>query len=272
LTAGLLGLVLAATSLLLLAIALFVASGRRRFRAMVASDIAELFSGPVEEVGSREMIERWESLPEPVRRHMRYAIPTSRGPIGTARLKHDGFFRTKPDQGWLPIEGEEYFTIRRPGFVWDASIRLAPFLWIEARDCVLKGRGHMLVNVCSTFTVADARGAETDQGSLLRWLAEVVWFPFGFVGEAIQWEAVDERSARATIMEGGSPVSAIFEGDEEGKFVRLSANRYRDVGGGEAVLTPWLGLCRDYREFDGVRVPADIEVWNRVSSVMRSSM
>jgi len=260
LTACLIWIVLLAISLLLVAIATLVASGRKRFRAMVSSNVAELYSEPAQEVGSMEMNQRWESLPEPVRRHLRYAIYASRGPMRTARLKHGGFFRTRPGQRWLPIQGEEYFTIRRPGFVWDASIRLAPGLWIEARDRLHRGRGHMLVKLWSAFKMADARGAEIDQGALLRWLAEVVWFPFGFVGEAIQWEAVDARSARATIIEGGSPLSAIFEGDEEGKFVRLRANRYWDVGGGKTVLTPWVGLCNDYRDFGGVRIPAEIEV------------
>ena len=31
-------------------------------------------------------------------------------------------------------------------------------------------------------------------------------------------------------------------------------------GGGKTVLTPWVGLCNDYRDFGGVRIPAEIEV------------
>jgi uncharacterized protein DUF6544 len=58
----------------------------------------------------------------------------------TARLKHDGLFRTTPDQRRFRIEGEQYFTVARPGFVWNASIRLAPFLWIEARDRLVSDR------------------------------------------------------------------------------------------------------------------------------------
>src|SRR3972149_6454784 len=32
------------------------------------------------------------------------------------------------------------------------------------------------------------RSAEIDQGASLRWLAECVCFPYGFVGDSIQWE------------------------------------------------------------------------------------
>ena len=141
--------------------------------------------------------------------------------IRTARLKHGGYFRTKPDHRWFPVQGQQYFTVSRPGFVWNGSIRLAPLLWIEVRDRLLSGWGNMLVRFCSIFTMADASGAEIDQGASLRWLAEMVWFPYGFAGDSIRWEAIDERSARGTLM--------------------------------RAELTPWVGL---FQRLPRVRWPA----------------
>src|SRR3990172_7691540 len=93
----------------------------------------------------------------------------------------------------------------------------APLVWIEARDCLLSGRREMLIKVYSLFTIAEARSAEIDQAARLRWLAECVWFPYGFVGKAIQWDPIDERSARATLRQDGLPVSAVVEIDDEGK-------------------------------------------------------
>ncbi len=166
----------------------------------------------------------------------------------------------KPNGRWLPIEGEEYFTVATPGFVWHAVVRPAPLVWIEARDRLLSGRGNMLVKLCSTLTIADAGGPEIDQGANLRWLAEAAWFPYAFAGDPIQWEPIDTRSARVTLLQEGLPVSAIVEVDEEGKLVRLRADRYRDAGGGRAALTLWTGLYGDYRDFNGTRVPSSVEV------------
>jgi hypothetical protein len=45
-----------------------------------------------------------------------------------------------------------------------------------------------------------------------------------------------------------------------GRMVLISGARYRDVGGGKAVLTPWLGRCSGYRAFGHFRVPAHVEV------------
>jgi hypothetical protein len=55
-------------------------------------------------------------------------------------------------------------------------------------------------------------------------------------------------------------VSAVFDFDAEGKLTGLRAERYRDLGGGAAALTPFIGRYADYREFGGFRVPASVEV------------
>jgi hypothetical protein len=138
-----------------------------------------------------------------------------------------------------------------------------PLLWIQARDRLVSGRGNMLVKAMSAFAVADASGPGIDQGSMLRWLAESVWFPYALVGDAIQWEPIDERSARALIRGKGLPVQAVFEMDTEGRIVALHADRYRDISGGRSVLTAWSGRYADYLEFGGFRIPSAVEVtWN----------
>ncbi len=148
--------------------ALMVLVGRVRFRALVTREVATLFSETDGGLGPDQLAARWDVLPAPVRRYLRYALGKDTPAIQTVRLQHGGFFRTNPGQRWVPIRGEEYFTVDKPGFVWTASIRPAPLVWIEARDCLLSGRGNMLVNFNSTFTTADARGAEINQGARLR--------------------------------------------------------------------------------------------------------
>lgn len=234
---------------------------RQRFRAGVDREVQHLLSQPaVVPVGPDEREARWNGLPDPVRRYLQFAI-TDRAPaIRTARLTHGGTFRTSPDARWFPIDGEQHFTVGAPGFVWHATVWLLAVFWIEARDRVERGRGSMLVKVLSLFTVADARGPEIDQGATLRWLGESAWFPYALVGDAVRWEAIDGRSARATVAQEGLPVSAVFEFDEDGRLAGLRADRYRDTGGGKAALTPFTGRYAEYRDFGGFRVPTSVEV------------
>ena len=221
--------------------------------------VEELFSGATA-VGPDQLRTRWDTLPAPVRRYLGYAIQEGAPAIRTARLIHVGTFRTKPNQRWLAIEGAQHFTVGTPGFIWTATVRPMPLISIQARDSLIVGHGRMLVKLMSLLTIADARGPEIDQGSRLRWLAECAWFPYAFVGDSIEWQAIDDRSARAKLRCDGLPVVAVFEFDEEGKLRRLQAERYRDMAGAKAVLAPWRGEYSNYREFGGFRVPTSVDV------------
>jgi hypothetical protein len=246
-----------------LALAVILLAGiicRQRLRSRVSVEVNTLFSGAPKSIGREQLAARYDDLPEPVRRYLHYAVSAEASATRTARLKHDGFFRTKPNQKWLAIRGEEYFTVAVPGLVWNATARPASLLWIEARDLLQSGHGNMLVKINSAITIADAKGPELDQGASLRWLGEAIWFPFAFVGDQVRWEAIDDHSARATLIQPGLPVAATFEIDNEGQLTNMRSDRYRDLGKGQSVLTPWVAECSEHRTFSGFRVPTAVDV------------
>jgi hypothetical protein len=243
--------------------AIAIAAKHQQFRASAAADARAVFSRATSGPGAAALKARWAQLPPPIQRHLAYAVAPDAPSTRTVRLRHDGAFRTGPGQRWFPIAGEQYFSVGCPGFVWFASMRLAPLLWVQARDRLIGERGNMLVKPMSAFAIADARGPEVDEASALRWLAESVWFPYAFAADAVQWTSIDEQSARASLCHAGVPVQAVFEVDPQGRIVALHANRYRDLGGGRSMLTPWSGRYAGYREFGGFRVPSKVEVtWN----------
>jgi hypothetical protein len=244
----------------LAAIVLVPLTGRFLFRRRVARNVTTLLSNQIFSVGSEHVAARWDSFPEPVQRYLRFAVEDGAPATSTVRLEHGGTFRTKPEQRWMPIHGVEYFTAATPGFVWSASISPAPLVWIDARDQLYNCRGNMLVKLESLFTIADVRGPEIDQGASLRWLAEAVWFPYAFAGDAIRWEPLNSEAARATLVQDGAPVTATIEFDAEGRVSVIRGQRYRSVEGSKSLLTPWVGRCGEYRTFDRFRVPAHIEV------------
>jgi hypothetical protein len=140
------------------AIVLTPLAERYLFRKRVTRDVTTLLSTTMSSVGPQQLAARLDSLPEPVRRYLRFAIKDGAPAIRTVRLEHGGTFRPKPEQRWLPIRGVEYFTTAMPGFVWNATISPAPLAWIDARDRLHNRRGNMLVKLESLFTIADACG------------------------------------------------------------------------------------------------------------------
>jgi hypothetical protein len=227
---------------------------RLRFARRVASEAAEMLAGS----GAPRPLDRARlaTLPSPVRRYLERALGSCQRTVGSVRIRHGGTFRASLDGKWYPIRGAQYFAADPPAFIWWGRIALLPGLWIEARDRSSGGTGHMLVRAESTFTLADVRGPELDQGALLRLLGEMVWFPTSFLDERhVRWSPLDDRRATATLRVGASKVSGVYEFGEDGLPTAFRADRYRDLGGGRSALTPFTGEFADFRDEGGLLVP-----------------
>ena len=114
----------------------------------------------------------------------------------------------------MPVAAAQVFSVDPPGFVWTVDARMMGVLPIAGRDRYVSGHGGMLIELGSLFPVADASGPEIDQGAMLRYLGEIVWFPSAALSDTIAWEAIDTHSARATMRFAGRSVSAVFAFDD----------------------------------------------------------
>ena len=179
--------------------------------------------------------------------------------ISTARLKQRAELRLKADQRWMPADVEQYFTTERPGFIWKVRVKAAPLVYFAGRDKYVEGSGHMLIKLYSLITIADGKGKEINQGTLLRYLAESVWFPTAALSSYISWEEINASSAKATMSYGGTSASGVFTFNENGEVVNFAAERYGDFDG-KYRLETWLVQMKDYKEFEGYRIPTKGEV------------
>ena len=169
-------------------------------------------------------------------------------------LKQKGSFRTKEGQKWLPLVAEQYYTVQPPAFLWHGVIKQNPLLSISARDRFSDGHGSLLVKLLCLVTLVDARGPEADQGELLRYLSEIVWFPTAWLADYIEWQAIDAQSARATIQHRGVTASAVLFFNGQDQLMRMIAQRYRLVNG-KCVLEQWETLGGEYKEVNGMYIP-----------------
>lgn len=235
-------------------------ANRFRFGRRVAHEARQLLAASAEPLPLDHR--RLEELPLPVRRYAAPAIGARERAVRTVRLRHGGTFRSKLEGAWLPIRGEQYFTADPPGFLWWGRVRVAPWVWVEACDRSVGGVGNMRISLESTFTLADSTGPELDQGALHRLLGEMAWFPTAFLDRRyVTWTVIDDRRARAALRVNGREVAGVFEFGQDALPVAFLADRYRDLGGGKSVLTPWSGQYRDYREIDGLLVPHEVAVY-----------
>lgn len=177
--------------------------------------------------------------------------------IYSVYLKQIGEMRTAPEANWMPFEAGQWFKTEKPGFIWIADVKFAMGIHLAVRDKYENGKGAMLIKLLSLIPIADAKGKEIDQGAMVRYLAEIIWFPSAALNDCIQWEQIDSTTAKATMTYGGITASGLFKFDANGDVISFEARRYYDRKGG-ATLEDWLIQIEpnSYKEFEGVRIPA----------------
>lgn len=196
-------------------------------------------------------------LPEPMQRYLRYAGVVGREPISTVRLKQQGVMRQQPDQRWIPLVAEQYFTMRPPTFLWQAIMRPFPLLWISATDYFMGGHGSMAIKLLSYIPIGKEDGPNMDQSELQRYLGEIIWFPTAWLSSDINWQSIDTSKVQATLGESGVIASMVLHMNEQGQVTRLSTERYR---GQHGPLLPWSVQLSDYQNVNGMYIPISIEV------------
>jgi hypothetical protein len=228
--------------------------GLKRFERLVQRDVEALLARATareEAVVTEEML---RDLPEPVQRYLHYTGIVGRSLVNTIYLKQKGAMHPSAQGAWIPLEAVEHYTVEPPGFVWSVTLRKGPLPLARGRDMYARGKGSMLIKAGSLFTVVDSRGEEMDQGSMVRYLSEMIWFPTAFLGENVFFEPVDDNSARVTLSHQRRSASATMYFDREGRFKDFVAKRHRTVEGGYDLDT-WSTPAYEFGELAGSRLP-----------------
>lgn len=254
--------ILAAALLLAAARALGAWRWQRASRALVEQLQAAARPLPTRRV---DLARETEGLPAPVQRFFRAVLTDGAPIVQSAMVRHRGSFNMGGDPRapqWKPFTSIQHVVTRRPGFVWDARVRLLPGLAAHVHDAYLAGRGRLHASLAGLVTVAELQGGDDiDRGELMRWFAEAAWYPTALLpSQGVRWTAVDEHSADATLRDGAIELRLRFGFDDEGlvRTVRADA-RGRSVGE-RVVPTPWEGRWSGHQWRDGMRVPLDGEV------------
>jgi hypothetical protein len=209
-------------------------------------------------------------LPLPVQRYLRLALREGQPRIRAACFRQTGTFRSReggdPESGWSSFTARQHIATSPPGFLWDASIHMAPVVSVRVRDGYVAGRASMRGAVASLVPVVNAADdRRLRAGALQRFLAEALWVPTVLLpGPTLVWAAVDDTHARVTLTDDSLSVSLELEFGAEGEVIAArTPGRMRAVPGrrGEYALTPWGGRYSRYEEHGGMLVPTEAEVY-----------
>ena len=204
-----------------------------------------------------------EGLPAPVQRYFRAVLQEGQPLVAGVRLQHMGTFNIdETAEQWKPFTSDQKVVTRRPGFDWDARIFMMPGLPVRVHDAFVAGEGLLHASFFGLFTMADLRGTEDlAKGELMRYFAEAAWYPTALLpSQGLQWEAVDDHSARGTLTEGNLHLTMLFTFTGQGLIDTVRAEARGRTVGDTVIPTPWQGRFWSYEERGNMRVPLEGEV------------
>jgi hypothetical protein len=239
-------------------VALLLVIGKINFSVRFSSQVKQIFSQSGKNSSPPFSEKKLEGLPEPVQRYFKHVLKEGQPIISYVRLTHDGEFKNGLDKKWVNITGEQYFSTEKPGYIWKGTTAM-----FTARDFYISDRGGLIATIFSLFNVVDASGTSFDQGELLRWLAESVWFPTNLLpSERLQWTPIDSESARLTFQYKDLSLFFIVRFNTEGEIVEMETKRYME----ENKLETWVCRMNNYQQINNVKVPIECEAMWRLQT------
>lgn len=227
----------------------------RRFAASVQREVEVLKSKAIHPEPQLVTEDLLKDLPAPVQRYLRFSGVVGKPIPSIVHLTQNGKIRRSADEPWMAVQAEEYYSVNPPAFVWDAKVGNGLPL-VRGSDHYIDGKGHMKIKMLSLYPLVDAEGEELDQGTFLRYLNEMTWFPAAFLGENVSWKAIDDNSAEVTLTDHGKRVSATMTFDADGRLTDFVADRYYQVDGGKSYeFRRWSTPISGYGEMAGLKLP-----------------
>jgi len=207
--------------------------------------------------------EALSGLPDPVQRYLRAVLAEGQPVVTGVRVFHRGMFNmSEAGENWKPFTSDQKMVTDRPGFDWEARIRMAPGVPVFVRDAYAAGEGVLKAAIWGVVLVADwPNTPELAHGELLRFLAESPWYPTVLLPSPfLKWEPVDNSRARATLTDGRTSVSLEFEFGPDGLVERVRAKSRPRTVGKRTEDCPWEGRFWGYERRDGMLIPTEGEV------------
>ncbi len=225
--------------------------GKYRSRKFYRQEIKTLLNGAEDLSNQKFSYAQLQGLPAPVQRYFRHVLQEGQSYVSTIYITQKGTFKVGLDKDWVNIRGEQLFSAEPPAFVWQGITDK-----FTARDMYLKDQGRLVVRIMNAFKIMQAEGRQYNEGELLRWLGESVWFPTNLLpGENLFWKSVDDNHAYLYYKYQDMTLKYLVTFNEKGEIIRLKTTRFMDEQNKET----WVGNVSNYETIGGMKVPTKIE-------------
>jgi hypothetical protein len=130
-----------------------------------------------------------DSLPIPLQNYLKKSLGTENlenKKYSTVSFKQRGLFWLKNEGEGLKFKAQQVVSLQQKEFSWFAKIRMGIAIYVT--DRLVGNTGALKASVLGVFPIADASGENIYQGQVLRYLAELPWYPMAILlDQDIEW-------------------------------------------------------------------------------------
>ena len=235
------------------------AFGSLRWNAATRTKMALLESSRVVSTAGRYDARELDGLPAPVQRYFRAVLRDGQAIITAATFDLAGTINMSATGGenWKTFTSTQRAVVHGPGFLWNGKIAMMPGVAARVHDSYIAGVGMLHATILGLFTVADVHGGgEIARGEMMRYFAEMAWYPTALLpSQGVRWEAVNDSSANAILVDGPITLTLLFRFDAAGLATSVHADARGSGVGKEMVMLPWDCNVSNYQLRDGMMVP-----------------
>lgn len=237
-------------------IVLIIAYGDFRFQKNIQLETMNIL-GKLTNSNERIITENdIRDLPKAVKKWLYRSGVIGKPHISTGKVIQQAEMKMRPEQdNWYIATAIQYSTIDVPAFIWSVNVRVNSLLSFQGRDKFENGKSEMLIKLNSLINVVNEKGEKLDEGSLQRYLGEMVCFPSLAISPYITWQEINDTTAYATMEYKGTKGSGIFYFNSEGDVIQYSALRFMG-NEPDAKRYEWVISVNEYKTFEGIKVPS----------------
>ena len=202
-------------------------------------------------------------LPAPVQKYFRAVLKDGQPIVSVVHAELSGSINmSATGEKWKRFTSTQQVIAQRPGFDWEGRIEMMPGLTARVHDAYIAGEGILHATLFGLVSLANLRGTpEIAQGELMRFLAEAAWYPTALLpSQGVQWKAVDDFFAKATLKDGETTLTLLFRFDKNGLIKSVHAEARGRTVAGVVIPTPWEVQWSNYELRDGMCIPTEGEV------------
>lgn len=195
------------------------------------------------------------SLPEAVRRYVRYSGAVGKPKVINFKIELCGRIRSKKKNTWIPFTSQQYNFVKPPKrlFFMKAFMKGLPVAGYHSYN---ESSAFMDIRLLSILPIQYQKGKEMNLAETVTFFNDLCIFaPGGLIDKRIHWIDGDNRHVNATFTNKDIMISAALEFNDEGQLVNFISNdRYVWESPGKMTPLTWSTPISGYQLMNGIRI------------------